>query len=142
MMRLPIALLCLALLAGCAHKPGTGSIADAATTYAALADGGSELNPLIGWSGDPVVTVLTALAVKQGAKYGLEGLGYSHCRADRLVEIAGWFGAGWNVPMLIAKAASATVAWPVTLATGGASAFAYYRYTAITQKCPSNRTYQ
>ena len=122
-MRLLVALLCLLLLSGCAHKPGSGSIADSATTYAVLADGGSELNPIIGWSGDPAITALTALGVKQGGKYGLTSLGVEHCQAHRYVETGGWLGAGWNLAILSGAGP------PGAIAAGILTATTYYRIT-------------
>lgn len=118
------------LLAGCAHRPGAGSYADVSTTGISLAQGSAELNPIIGWNPNPLVTVVTALGVKQGAKYTLDSLGHSPCQSNRLVETAGWFGAGWNLPVLLASSA---VAWPYTLVTGGIAAYSYYQITTCTE---------
>lgn len=123
-MRLLAALAVLLLLAGCAHKPGTGSIADSATTYAILADGGAELNPIVGWSGDPALTALTALGVKQGGKYALGAMGVERCQAHRYVESAGWLGAGWNLALLSGAGP------PGAIAAGILAATTYYRMTA------------
>lgn len=124
MTRLLLPVLMLLLLAGCAHKPGAGSYADAASTYAALSSGSfTEANPIIA-TGDPLTTALASLGVKQGAKYALTYAGVPHCDAHRGVETAGMGAAGWNIALL------AGAGPPGAIAAGLLAGYTYYRMTA------------
>ncbi|WP_110657855.1 glycosyltransferase family 2 protein [Salinicola halimionae] len=94
-------------LTGCAttRAPGLGTALDAATTAYALDHGYSEANPLLSPIGDPYLTALAAVGVKQGIKYSLhEYGGLSEDCAHYGVETAGMAAGGWNLAVLAGAA--------------------------------------
>jgi len=122
-MRLAACLLIALLLAGCAHRPGAGSLGDAVTTYAALSSSGfEEANPLLD-VGSPLGSAVGSIVLKQGLKYGLTGLGMPHCDAHRGVETAGMGATGWNLAMM------AGAGPPGALLAGLGAGILYYRLT-------------
>ena len=90
-------------LAGCAHKPGLGSYADAGTTFLALNSGQFvEVNPLLSLGPSPAATALASIGIKHGAKHALSASGLTDLpTAHRAVEAGGMFGAGWNIASII-----------------------------------------
>lgn len=107
-----IALALALLLAGCAHRPGLGSYADAATTYVVVASPNFvEANPLLSW-GTPVQVALASIALKQLAKEAVTAAGAPADLAHRSVETAGLGAAGWNLAHLLGAAS------PWALVTG------------------------
>ncbi|MDH4574076.1 hypothetical protein CUR86_17725 [Salinicola acroporae] len=85
--------------------PGLGTTLDAATTAYALDHGYSEANPLLSPIGDPYLTALAAVGVKQGIKYSLhEYGGLSEDCAHHGVETAAMGAGGWNLAILAGAA--------------------------------------
>ncbi|WP_251977158.1 hypothetical protein [Salinicola avicenniae] len=94
-------------LTGCAstRPPGLGTTLDAATTAYALDHGYSEANPLLSSFGDPYLTALAAVGLKQGIKYSLhEYGGLSEACAHYGIETAGMGAGGWNLAVMAGAA--------------------------------------
>lgn len=112
------ALLCLTIsgcttFSGSSHQyPKEGSMLDASTTYIALEQGGTELNPLLSW-GSPAEAALASIGLKYGVKYILieytdppENVSKEDyaIAVDTAVETAGIAAAGWNLTAAIGSA--------------------------------------
>ena len=85
---------------------------DATTTYIALEQGGTELNPLLSW-GSPVEAALASIGLKYGVKYAIveytdppEGIAKEDyaMAVDAAVESVGVAAAGWNLAVAIGSA--------------------------------------
>lgn len=85
---------------------------DATTTYIALEQGGTELNPLLSW-GSPAEAALASIGLKYGVKYLL--VEYTDppedvtkedyaMVVDAAVETVGIAAAGWNLTVAIGSA--------------------------------------
>jgi len=117
------------LLTGCTtfsnsqHQlPKEGSVLDATTTFIALEQGATELNPLLSW-GNPVQTALASIGLKYGIKHILinnppEGA-TEDCAmfVDTSVETLGVSAAAWNATAVIGGASTA-VGIPVAILAG------------------------
>ena len=117
--RLSVAIILATFLSGCttfsgsSHQyPKEGSVLDATTTYIALEQGGTELNPLLSW-GSPVEAALASIGLKYGVKYVVveytdppEGVAKEDyaMAVDAAVESAGVAAAGWNAAVAIGSA--------------------------------------
>lgn len=111
-----IAMLVL-VVSGCAStKPGMGSYADAGTTAIALSSGYSEMNPILAPIGDPVLTAVASIGLKQAFKAGLESQGVSPSCAHNSVETVGMAAAGWNTALM--AGASTGIGLPVAAVAG------------------------
>ncbi|GHB21050.1 hypothetical protein [Salinicola rhizosphaerae] len=94
-------------LTGCASTrgPGLGTALDAGTTAYALDHGYEEANPLLSPIGDPYLSALAVIGVKQGIKYSLhEYAGLSQDCAHYGVETAAMSAGGWNLAILAGAA--------------------------------------
>mgnify|MGYP000885131256 CR=1 FL=1 len=95
------------LLSGCAgtRGPGLGTTLDATTTAYALDHGYDEANPLLSPIGDPYLTALASIGLKQGVKYALhEYGGVNEACAHYGVETAGMTAGGWNLAIVAGAA--------------------------------------
>ncbi|WP_110686371.1 hypothetical protein [Salinicola aestuarinus] len=94
-------------MSGCAstRPPGAGTALDAATTAYALDHGYSEANPLLSGIGDPYLTALAVVGLKQGVKYALHEYGglSEECAHDG-IETAGMAAGGWNLATIAGAA--------------------------------------
>ena len=77
--------------------PNDGDLADAVSTYAALATGnGLEGNPLLAGCGGALETALCALVAKVAVKSALVSLGMDEWAVDSAYRHVGWAAAGNN----------------------------------------------
>lgn len=120
-------LLCL-IISGCttfsgsSHQhPKEGSVLDATTTYIALEQGGTELNPLLSW-GSPVEAALISIPLKYVIKLGINSQINNPEIADRAVETAGIGAAGFNLAGILG--ANPYTALPVGIISG----WMYWKY--------------
>lgn len=108
-------------LSGCAttHGPGLGTALDAATTAYALDHGFEETNPLLSSIGDPYLTALAVVGVKQGVKYALSEYGglNEEC-AHYGVETAAMGAGGWNLAIIAGAATGPGLIAGVILGAG------------------------
>ena len=90
-------------------------LADAGTTAAVIAQGGTEMNPIIGAAGDAAAPVVAV-----GVKYALRNIAEEGSELDDALEygtdIAGWVGTCNNLAVM------AGVAFPSSLLVGAACA--------------------
>ncbi|MGM8931757.1 hypothetical protein [Salinicola halophyticus] len=94
-------------LSGCAatRGPGLGTALDASTTAYALDHGYTEANPILSPIGDPYLSALAVIGVKQGIKYSLhEYAGVDEACAHYGVETAAMGAGGWNLAVLAGAA--------------------------------------
>lgn len=88
------------MMIGCAHKPGTGSYLDGATTWYAIESSEFvELNPLFDGLSGPQ-SFLASIAVKQGMKYTITPL-VGDEKADAYIETSGMVAGSWNLALIL-----------------------------------------
>jgi hypothetical protein len=115
------ATLCVALaglLSACSSNSAL-DYADAGTTALGIAQGATELNPVIGIAGDATAPVVS-LIVKAGVREYMDSQGYSECHIDRTVNAGSVLGVTNNLLWL------AGASTPVGLAAGAMAAVIYY----------------
>lgn len=107
MTKLPITLAAVATLAACStpiQKPTVIDYADAGTTALFVAQGYTEMNPIIGAAGDPAAPIV-ALVVKSVLRTLLPITGgISQDRTDAAVDLAGALGACNNIALIAGAA--------------------------------------
>ena len=94
-------------------------LADAGTTAVIIAQGGVEMNPVIGVAGN-AASPLVAIAVKSGLRYTMRGV-LPEGVADHSVDLGGYVGTCNNLAVLAGVAT-----FPTSLIYGAACGLGYH----------------